>query len=199
MVNRHQIWLVRHGDTEWSASGQHTGRTDIPLTAPGRHQAEALGRRLAGRPFALVLTSPLSRARETCQLAGYGDVAQVTNDLLEWNYGIYEGRTTADVSGAEPGWSIWTTTIPEGETVEQVGERARRVIGRAAAASGEVALFAHAHILRILAACWIGQPPINGRLFALGTASISILGYERETRVISAWNMDWCLGPEKNP
>lgn len=199
MANRHQIWLVRHGDTEWSAIGQHTGRTDIPLTAPGRHQAEALGRHLAGRPFALVLTSPLSRARETCQLAGYGDVAQVTDDLLEWDYGIYEGRTTADVGGAEPGWSIWTTTIPQGETVEQVGERARRVIDRAAAASGEVALFAHAHILRILAACWIGQPPLNGRLFALGTASISILGYERETRVISAWNTDWCLAPEKNP
>ncbi len=198
MAHRHEIWLIRHGETEWSVSGQHTGRTEIPLTADGRHQAEALGHHLAGRRFVLVLTSPLSRARETCRLAGYGDVAQVTDDLLEWNYGIYEGRTTADISAAEPGWSIWTTTIPQGETVEQVGERARRVIDRAAAAGGDVALFAHAHILRILAACWIGHPPIDGRLFALGAASISILGYERETRVISAWNVDWRLAPE-NP
>ena len=189
--SRHRIWLVRHGETEWSLSGQHTGRTDIPLTPAGQDQARALGRHLAGHPFVLVLTSPLGRARETCRLAGYGDLAEVTDDLREWGYGIYEGRTTAAIRTEQPGWSIWTSPVPEGESIERVGERARRVIDRTALAGGDVVLFAHAHILRILAACWIGQPPGNGRLFALGTASISILGYERETRVIQAWNQDW--------
>jgi len=197
-VKTFAVWLVRHGETEWSLSGQHTGRTDIPLTAVGRHQGEALGRHLANRAFALVLTSPLGRARETRRLAGYGDVAEVTDDLREWNYGIYEGRTTPDIRKTEPGWSVWTHPILQGESVEQVGERARRVIDRAAAAPGDVALFAHAHILRILAACWLGLPPVAGRLLALGTASISILGYERETRVISAWNQDWRLAPERS-
>jgi broad specificity phosphatase PhoE len=196
---KHQIWLLRHGETGWSKSGQHTGRTDIPLTEAGRHQAEVLGRHLGQRPFALVLTSPLQRARETCRLAGYGDVAQVTDDLLEWDYGIYEGRTTRAIQAEQPGWSIWSTSIPRGETVEQVGERVRRVIDRAVAAPGDVALFAHAHVLRILAACWLGLPPACGRLFALGTAAISILGYEHETRVISVWNQDWHLAPEPNP
>src|SRR5262245_62125631 len=193
-----QLWLIRHGETEWSASGRHTGRTDIPLTANGLKQAEALGRHLGGRPFALVLTSPLGRARETCRLAGYGGVAQATDDLLEWNYGIYEGRTTPDVRAEQPGWSIWTTRIPQGETPEQVGERADRIIERAVAANGDVALFAHAHVLRILTACWLGLPPRDGRLFALGTAAISILGHERETRVISVWNQGWRLAPEKD-
>jgi broad specificity phosphatase PhoE len=196
MAEGHRIWLVRHGETEWSKSGQHTGRTDIPLTPVGEQQGKALGRRLAGRPFALVLTSPLGRARETCRLAGYADVAQVTDDLLEWNYGIYEGRTTAAVRAEQPGWSIWTTPVPQGETVEQVGERARRVIERADAVTGDVALFAHAHILRILAACWIGLPPLHGRNLTLGTASVSVLGYERETRVIQIWNQDWRLAVE---
>jgi probable phosphoglycerate mutase len=193
---KHQIWLVRHGETEWSKSGQHTGRTDIPLTDAGRRQAEALGRHLAGRRFALALTSPLARARDTCRLAGYGEGAEVTDDLLEWDYGIYEGRRTADIQKEEPGWSIWATSIPKGETVEQVGERVRRVIARAVAEPGDVALFAHAHVLRILSACWLGLPPVDGRLLALGTASISILGYERETRVISVWNRDWRLAPD---
>ena len=191
-----RIWLVRHGETEWSKSGRHTGRTDIPLTATGEEQGKALGRHLAGRQFALVLTSPLQRARETCRLAGFDAVAQVSDDLLEWNYGIYEGRTTAAVRAEQPGWSIWTTPIPQGETVEQVGERARRVIERADAVAGDVALFAHAHVLRILAACWIGLPPIHGRSLALDSASLSILGYERETRVIQVWNQDWRLGLE---
>jgi probable phosphoglycerate mutase len=192
----HRIWLVRHGETEWSVSGQHTGRTDIPLTEAGRRQAEALGRHLGQRPFALVLTSPLARARDTCRLAGYGDVAEVSDDLLEWDYGVYEGRRTADVQKEQPGWSIWTTPIPNGETVEQVGERVRRVIARASEAPGDVALFAHAHVLRILTACWLGLPPVNGRLFALATACISVLGYERDTRVISVWNQDWHLAPD---
>jgi probable phosphoglycerate mutase len=196
MAEHHQIWLIRHGETEWSLSGRHTGRTDIPLTPTGIRQAEALGRHLEGRRFALALTSPLGRARETCRLAGYGDQAEVTDDLREWNYGIYEGRTTRDVQAEQPGWSIWTTTVPEGETPEQVGDRARRVIDRAAMAAGDVALFAHAHVLRILTACWLGLPPRDGRLFALGTAAISILGHEHDTRVISVWNQGWRLAPE---
>ena len=197
MAETHRIWLVRHGETEWSKSGQHTGRTDIPLTEKGEQQGKALGRHLAGHQFALVLTSPLRRARDTCRLAGFETGAEVSDDLLEWNYGIYEGRTTAAVRVEEPGWSIWTTPIPQGETVEEVGARARRVIARAVAAPGDVAVFAHAHFLRILGACWIGLPPIHGRTLTLGTASISVLGYERETRVIQVWNQDWRLGMEE--
>jgi probable phosphoglycerate mutase len=193
MAEKTRIWLVRHGETEWSRSGQHTGRTDIPLTAMGERQAQALGRKLAGQQFSIVLTSPLGRARETCRLAGLAAAAQVTDDLLEWNYGIYEGRTTAAVRAEQPGWSIWTTSVLKGETVEQVGERTRRVIARADAVAGDVALFAHAHVLRILAACWLGLPPIHGRNLALGTASLSVLGYERENRVIEIWNQDWRL------
>ena len=196
MAETQRIWLVRHGETEWSKSGQHTGRTDVPLTTTGEQQGKALGRRLAGRQFALVLTSPLARARETCRLAGLAAAAVVSDDLLEWDYGIYEGRTTAAVRAEQPGWSIWATPIPGGETVEQVAERARRVVLRAEAAGGDVALFAHAHVLRILAACWIGLPPVHGCHLVLGAASLSVLGYERETRVIQVWNQDWRLGPE---
>jgi broad specificity phosphatase PhoE len=192
----HRVWLVRHGETEWSKSGQHTGRTDIPLTAEGERQGKALGRHLAGQAFARVLTSPLARARETCRLAGFGAVAEVSEDLLEWNYGIYEGRTTAAIRAEQPGWSIWTTAVAQGETVEQVGERARRVIARTDAVAGDIAIFAHAHFLRILAACWIGLPPIHGRNLTLGPASLSRLGFERETRVIQVWNQDWRLGVE---
>jgi broad specificity phosphatase PhoE len=194
MADTHRIWLVRHGETAWSRSGQHTGRTDIPLTPAGEEQARALGQHLAGRRFALVLTSPLARARETCRLAGLGADARVSEDLREWDYGIYEGRTTAAVRVEQPGWSIWTTPVPQGETVEQVGERARRVIEQVDAVGGDVALFAHAHVLRILASCWMGLPPLHGRHLALGTASISVLGYERETRVVQVWNQDWRLG-----
>jgi len=183
-----RVWLVRHGETEWSKSGQHTGRTDIALTPRGEQQAKALGRYLAGRTFALVLTSPMGRARETCRLAGLADGAQVTDDLHEWNYGIYEGTTTKAIREKQPDWTIWTTPIPEGETVEQVGERARRVIARVESVSGNVALFAHGHILRILGACWIGLAPHYGRNLGLYTATLSVLGYERETRVIEVWN-----------
>jgi probable phosphoglycerate mutase len=183
-----RIWLVRHGETAWSRSGQHTGRTDVPLTAAGRGQAEAVGRYLAGRAFARVLTSPLGRARETCRLAGYAEAAEVTDDLREWDYGVYEGRTTAALRTVEPGWSIWTSPVPDGESVDQVGARARRVIEEALAVDGDVALFGHGHLLRILSACWIGLAPRDGRLFALATASVSILGWERETRVVQLWN-----------
>jgi probable phosphoglycerate mutase len=185
---RHQIWLFRHGETEWSLTGQHTGRTDVPLTEVGRQRAEALGRHLAGRTFALVLSSPLVRALDTCRLAGYGDQVQPTDDLLEWDYGAYEGRRTADIQKERPGWLLWKDGVPGGETAEQVGARARRVIERAAAADGDVALFAHGHILRVLGACWLGLPPVGGQLFALGTAALCRLGYEHDYRVVNVWN-----------
>jgi broad specificity phosphatase PhoE len=183
------LWLMRHGETEWSRSGAHTGRTDLPLTDAGRARAKAMGALLKGRRFGLVLTSPLQRARETCRLAGYGDVAVIDANLHEWDYGRYEGRATDEIRKERPGWSLWADGVPNGESVEQVGERARAVIQRATAADGDAALFAHGHILRILTACWLGLAPVDGKLFALGTASISILGYERETRVITLWNL----------
>jgi probable phosphoglycerate mutase len=183
------IWLIRHGQTAWSLSGAHTGRTDLPLTDAGRQNAIGVGRWLAGRKFALVLVSPLSRARETCRLAGYGDVAQVDPNLAEWNYGDYEGRTTADIQKEIPGWSLWRDGPLHGETVAQVGARAEAVLARAAAVDGDVALFAHGHLLRILTARWLGLAPDCGRLFALATATVSTLGFERETHVITQWNL----------
>jgi broad specificity phosphatase PhoE len=183
-----QLWLIRHGETEWSLSGAHTSRTDIPLTERGKERAAKIRDYLAQRKFSLVLSSPLQRARETCRIAGYADVAQIEENLREWDYGIFEGRTTADIRKDQPDWSIWDSPVPEGEPVEHVAARAQKVIDRALEADGDVALFAHAHILRILAATWLGLDPRGGRLFALGTGSVSTLGYERETRVISTWN-----------
>jgi broad specificity phosphatase PhoE len=183
-----QLWLIRHGETEWSLSGAHTSRTDIPLTERGKERAAKIRDYLAQRKFSLVLASPLQRARETCRIAGYADVAQIEENLREWDYGIFEGRTTADIRKDQPDWSIWDSPVPEGEPVEHVAARAQKVIDRALEAGGDVALFAHAHILRILAATWLGLEPRGGRLFALGTGSVSTLGYERETRVISTWN-----------
>ncbi len=185
---RQELWLIRHGETEWSAAKRHTGRTDIPLTPTGERQAAALSRSLAGRPFSLVLCSPLQRARETCRLAGYGDRAIISDDLFEWDYGIYEGKTTLEMRSEQPQWSIWTASIDKGESIGQVGRRAQQVIQRALETEGDVILFAHAHILRILAACWLGLPPDAGRLFVLRTASISVLGFEHGTRVITRWN-----------
>ena len=184
-----QIWLIRHGQTAWTLSGAHTGRTDLPLTEAGRENARAVGRWLAGRKFAQVLVSPLSRARETCRLAGYGDVAQVDANLCEWNYGDYEGRTTADIRKERPDWFLWRDGPLNGETVEQVGVRAEAVLARVADVDGDVALFAHGHLLRILTTRWLGLPPDCGRMFALGTATVSTLGFERETKVISQWNL----------
>jgi probable phosphoglycerate mutase len=184
-----EIWLIRHGETEWSRSGAHTGRTDLPLTDLGREKAARLQGLLHGRQFALVLTSPLERARETCRLAGYGDMAQVDSDLMEWNYGDYEGRTTPDIQKDRPGWSLWSDGVPHGETVDEVGARADRVIARAMGAGGDAALFAHGHVLRILTARWLGLAANGGRLFALGTASVATLGWERTTRVITRWNL----------
>jgi broad specificity phosphatase PhoE len=183
------IWLIRHGQTAWTLSGAHTGRTDLPLTEEGRENAIAVGRWLSGRKFALVLTSPLSRARETCRLAGYGDVAQADPNLSEWDYGDYEGRTTTDIQQERPGWSLWKDGPLHGETVEQVGARTEAVLARVSAVDGDVALFAHGHSLRILTARWLGLAPDCGRLFALATATVSTLGFERETHVISQWNV----------
>jgi probable phosphoglycerate mutase len=184
-----RVVLVRHGETEWSAAGRHTGRTDVPLTEEGLRQAKALGACLEGFSFALVLTSPLQRARETCRLARLEAVAQIRDDLMEWDYGEYEGRTTPDIRTTRPGWSLWDEGVPGGETAGQVGRRADRVIAEARSARGDVALFAHGHILRTLTARWVGLPPDRGRSFALETATISVLGYERETPVIQRWNL----------
>lgn len=184
-----EIWLIRHGETEWSLSGAHTGRTDIPLTEKGRAQAAALARLLHGRAFALVLSSPLQRALDTCRLAGYGEVAQIDPNLQEWSYGDYEGRTTAQIQQQTPGWSLWRDGVPHGETIDQVAARAEAVLARAMQTPGDVALFAHGHVLRILTACWLELPPADARLFALGTASLGTLGYERDTCVISRWNL----------
>ena len=183
-----KLWLIRHGETEWSLSGAHTSRTNIPLTERGKERAAKIRDYLAQRKFSLVLSSPLLRARETCRIAGYADGAQIEENLREWDYGIFEGRTTADIRKDQPDWSIWDSPVPEGEPVEHVAARAQKVIDRALQAGGDVALFAHAHILRILAATWLGLEPRGGRLFALGTGSVSTLGYERENQVISTWN-----------
>jgi broad specificity phosphatase PhoE len=186
-----ELWLVRHGETEWSLSGAHTSRTDIPLTAHGRKRAEELRDYLKGTNFDAVFESPMQRAKETCAIAGFGDRAVVENGLKEWDYGVYEGKTTKEIQGEIPGWSVWKNEIVGGEAVEHVGERADGVIARALAAAptgGKVALFAHAHILRILAARWIGLPATGGSLLALGTGSVSVMGWERETRVIASWN-----------
>ena len=184
-----QTWLVRHGETEWSKSGRHTGRSDIPLTDVGRRQAEALGSRLAGHRFALVLTSPRSRAVETARLSGFRD-AILEPDLGEWDYGDFEGRTTAEIRTEIPEWSTWTGPWRNGETVDDVGARADRVIERCLdpKIDGDVLVFAHGHLLRVLATRWILLPPEDGRLFALGTATLGILGWERTTRVIETWN-----------
>jgi probable phosphoglycerate mutase len=180
-----RIVLVRHGQTEWSASGRHTSTTDLPLTEEGRRAARALP--LRDRSFELVLTSPRVRARETCELAGL--TGEVDADLAEFDYGSYEGLTTPQIRAERPGWSLWTDGAPGGETAGQVGARVDRVIARALTAGGDVALFAHGHVLRVLGARWLGLPAASGALFGLDTASICELGFERETRVVWKWNL----------
>jgi broad specificity phosphatase PhoE len=187
-VTLSDLVLVRHGETEWSASGKHTSITDVPLLESGRRDAERLGERLRSRSFALVLTSPRTRARETCALAGLSHAARVDDDLAEWAYGEYEGLTTPEIRVGRPGWSVWRDGAPGGETAEHVGARADRVIERALAAGGEVALFAHGHLLRVLAARWIGLPPTVGGNLALSTGAMCVLGFERERRAIWVWN-----------
>ena len=197
-----ELWLIRHGETEWSLDGRHTSVTDIPLTAHGRQRAVELREFLKNERFAAVFVSPKQRARETCKIAGFGKQAMVDDNLQEWNYGDAEGKTTKQIREelGKKDWSVWTDPITGagGESVAHVGDRADKVIAQAlgavsyhegAGGGGEkVALFAHAHILRILAARWIGLPAVGGKLFALGTGSVSVLGFERETRVIAHWN-----------
>src|SRR3954452_10287565 len=179
-----RIVLARHGETEWSASGKHTSVTDLPLTERGREAAGAIGERLAGRAFALVLSSPLARARDTAALAGFE--AEMDPDLVELAYGPYEGRTTKEIRVEQPGWSVWKD--PGGETLDHAAERVDRAIARAVAADGDSLFFAHGHILRILGARWIGLAPEHGANLLLGTATISELGFERETHVLARWN-----------
>jgi broad specificity phosphatase PhoE len=183
-----EVVLVRHGETEWSRAGKHTGRTDIPLTERGREAARAVGAELQGRQLALVLTSPLARAADTCRLAGLGDVAEARDELMEWDYGAYEGRKTVDIRREHPGWTLWLDGVPEGETIAQVQTRVDRAIAELRSVAGDAAVFAHGHLLRVLAARWLGLEPAAGRLFALDPATISILGYERETPVVRMWN-----------
>jgi broad specificity phosphatase PhoE len=183
-----EVVLVRHGETEWSRAGKHTGRTDIPLTDRGRKEAQAVGAELRGRRFASVLTSPLARAFETCRLAGFGELTELREELMEWDYGAYEGRKTTEIRKDHPGWTLWRDGVPEGETIAQVEARVDRVIAELRAVAGDAVVFAQGHVLRVLAARWLGLEPAAGRLFALDAATISILGFERETPVIRMWN-----------
>lgn len=187
--SRPELWLIRHGETEWSATGQHTGRTDIALNEEGRREARRLGDRLAKCRFTRVITSPLQRAAETCRLAGYRDGVEHWNDLVEWDYGDYEGITTEQVQADRPGWIIWKDGVPNGETAAEVGRRADRVISALADTDGHVALFGHGHMLRILAARWLGLAPADGRLLAMDAGSVSWLGYEHDMAVVQQWNL----------
>ena len=179
---------MRHGETDWSATGRHTGRTDLPLNATGRTRAQALSGELAGRRFSLVLCSPLRRARETAQLAGFGEVAEACPDLQEWDYGDYEGLTTPEIRVGRPDWNLWSDGCPGGESPQEVGARADTVLARVADAAGDVLLFAHGHVLRVLTARWIEMPAAAGARFALAAGALSRLGFERQTRVVQEWN-----------
>ena len=191
------VSLARHGETEWAAAGRHTGRTDIPLTARGEADAHRLGARLAGRAFARVWTSPAERARRTCELAGYGAAAESDPDLWEWDYGEYDGRTTADIRAARPGWRLFADGCPGGESPADVAARADRVIARVRAAGGDVLLFSSGHLLRVLAARWLGLDAAAGGRFVLGTGALCILGYDHDLTepAVRSWNDRSHLGP----
>jgi len=180
--------VVRHGETEWSAAGRHTGTTDIPLTQAGREGAAALAPRLSGQDYALVLCSPLIRARDTCELAGFGAVAQPCPDLVEWDYGDYDGLTTPQIRELDPDWNLWRDGCPGGELPSEVGARVDRALERFAAAEGPGLAFAHGHLLRVLTARWLAMEPAAGARFRLAAAGVGRLGWERETRVIDQWN-----------
>jgi broad specificity phosphatase PhoE len=184
---RDEVWLVRHGETEWSRDGRHTSTTDLPLTDGGRRVAETLRERLADEPFALVLTSPRRRARDTAELAGRSD-AEVDGDLVEWDYGDLEGETSEKIRETYPGWTIWQGPVPGGESADQVSARLDRVVARCRATDGRVLVFGHGHALRGLAARWLGLPVTDGRHLRLDTATVSVLGWEHETTVVSHWN-----------
>ena len=181
-----EVWLLRHAETEWSRDGCHTGRTDVPLTQEGRDRARALINRIGGREFSLVLASPLSRARETAELAGL--TPELRDDLLEFDYGDYEGITTAQIRETRPDWYLWRDGSPNGETADDVGRRVDRVIDEVLRADGDVALVAHGHVLRALAARWVQEPAAFGGRLRLDTGTVSVLGFEREVRVIARWN-----------
>jgi len=187
-VNHPLLSIVRHGATEWSVSGQHTGRTNIPLLPEGELQARATGKLLSDIDFSLVLCSPLERAQRTCELAGLREQAVLEDDLYEWDYGDYEGLTTATIRETQPGWTIWNGPCPNGETIEQVSDRADRVIARVRAQSGNAIVFAHGHILRVLTARWCELAPVEGQRFVLDPATLSLLGWERETPAVLRWN-----------
>src|SRR5438876_3521366 len=184
------IYLVRHGETAWSLTGQHTGLTDLPLTERGERNARRLGERLARLPFAKVFTSPLQRAARTCELAGFGSIAEVDRDLVEWNYGNYEGLRTTEIRAKRPDWLLFRDGCPGGETPDQVGARADHVVSRVREIKGDVLIFSSGHLLRVLAARWLGLEPAAGRIFMLNTASLSVLGYEHSLSqpVIRLWN-----------
>jgi probable phosphoglycerate mutase len=182
-----ELWIVRHGETEWSRAGRHTSVTELPLTAEGERVARLLRERLDGVDFDLVLTSPRERARRTAELAGFPD-AHLEGDLAEWAYGDYEGVTTATIRETVPGWTVWTHPCPGGETADQVGTRLDRVIAKARARGGRVLVFGHGHASRVLAARWLDQPPTDGRFFRLDTATVSVLGYEHDFPVVARWN-----------
>ncbi|MGI9084816.1 MAG: histidine phosphatase family protein [Aeromicrobium sp.] len=182
-----ELWLVRHGQTEWSGSGRHTGTTDLPLTPEGMAAATALAPTLGDQTFTQVLTSPRQRARDTATLAGFPD-AVVDDDLAEWDYGDYEGLTTPEIRESEPGWTVWTHPCPGGETGQQVADRLDRVVARVGSVHGDTLAFAHGHSLPALAARWLGLPVHDGRLLRLDTATTSVLGEYRETRVMLRWN-----------
>jgi broad specificity phosphatase PhoE len=184
------IYLARHGETAWSVTGQHTGVTDLPLTERGERNAARLGERLAGLVFAQVLTSPLQRAARTCELAGFGAVAEVDRDLVEWNYGDYEGVRTAEIHAKRPDWQLFRDGCPNGESPQQIGARADRVVNHVRAIKGNVLIFSSGHFLRVLAARWLGLEPVAGKFFMLNTASLSALSYEHELShpAIQFWN-----------
>jgi len=182
-----ELWVIRHGETEWSRDGRHTSRTEVELTPEGEDVARGLAERLAGVHFDLVLTSPRVRTRRTAELAGFGD-AHVEDDLAEWDYGDYEGITSAEIREDVPGWTVWTHPCPGGERGEQVSRRLDRVVAKVRANGGRVLVFSHGHASRALAARWLAQPVEEGRLFLLGTATISVLGYEHESPVVARWN-----------
>ena len=184
----HEIYLVRHGETEWSLSGQHTGSTDIPLTENGKAVARELGEKLIGIEFTAVWSSPMSRALDTARLAGYEHDVRIDDRLKEWTYGDYEGKTTPEVRETRPDWFLWRDGCPGGESPEQVGHRSDELIDEVRAVEGDVLLFAHGHILRVITARWLGYPPGDGMHFSLGTATLSILGWEREAASIWRWN-----------
>jgi broad specificity phosphatase PhoE len=185
--NQDELWVVRHGETEWSASGRHTSTTDVPLTPAGEEAARALGGQLAGTTFDLVLTSPRQRARRTAELAGFPD-AEVDDDLTEWAYGDYEGVTTRTIRETVPDWTVWTHPSPGGETGAEVGRRLDSVVARVRAHGGRVLVFGHGHASRVLAARWLAQPVEEGRFFRLDTGTVSVLGYEHEFPVVARWN-----------